>query len=250
MSLRPADWGTALPIASLLILAVAFAALGRWQLARAAENRALIENFGASLQQSESNPAALPETLGRARYTRVALRGRYVPDRHVLLDNMTHDGAAGFEVLTPFRLERGELILVNRGWFDAGPGRDRIPALAVADDSRTVLGWLDGLPQAAWHLANAMPAANAPYAVLSYPSSEELEAALGQPVAGFQLLLDASQADGFLRDWAPDDGLAQRNLAYAGQWFVFALMAAAGSGFVLYRRLKRSAATLRSSDEP
>jgi len=236
--LRPADWGMALPAIVLLVLAVAFAGLGRWQLARAAENRDLTARF-QSLEAPAPSRAALPPALSEARYRRVALRGRYLATRHVLLDSMIHEGRAGFQVLTPFRAEDGQTVLVNRGWFDPGPGRDRIPALDPENGAASVLGWVDSLPRAAWRLPNAVPDSAAPYVVLSYPSLDELEAAVGQRLAGYQVLLDAAQVDGFVREWQPDESLAERNLAYAGQWFVFALMALIGAGLVLYRRHKR-----------
>ena len=42
------------------------------------------------------------------------LRGEFLPERQFLLDNRSHQGKPGYEVLTPFRTNDGARLLVNR----------------------------------------------------------------------------------------------------------------------------------------
>jgi surfeit locus 1 family protein len=62
---------------------------------------------------------------------------------------------------------------------------------------------------------------------------------LGRPLYPFAVLLDEAEAGGFLREWGPVTGRAERNIAYAVQWFALAALAMAiaiGVGFNGYRR--------------
>ena len=102
--------------------------LGNWQLRRAEEKQALQQRFesrgrGATLQL----PSRLIE-MADAEYARVSVRGEFLPEHTILLDNRLRNGVAGYEVLTPVRIEGGGLcVLVNRGWIAAGPRRDVLP---------------------------------------------------------------------------------------------------------------------------
>ena len=57
-------------------------------------------------------------------------RGVFVPERTVLLDNKVRHHRAGYEVVTPLRLN-GVHVLVNRGWVEAGRTRADLPQVPV-----------------------------------------------------------------------------------------------------------------------
>jgi surfeit locus 1 family protein len=81
--------------------------------------------------------------------------------------------------------------------------------------------------------------------VLSFPDYAAIEAALGAEVLRFQLLLDPQERNGFVREWGPDPNRANRNIAYAVQWFGLALLAlvlAIGVAIKGRRRVPREAA--------
>lgn len=206
---------------SLLALAglVLFVSLGRWQLDRAGEKRQLLESFergGARLQE-------LPTGLSPVeRYQHLRARGRYDPARQFLLDNMTHDGRAGFRVLTPLLLEDGRVLLVDRGFVPGSGDRSRLPEVAVQDSLREVTGRADTLPRPGIELESP-PASGWPR-IVSFPRIEQIGAALGKPVFPQVLLLDAGQPDGYLRQWAPATMAPDRHVGYAVQWFGFAMV--------------------------
>jgi surfeit locus 1 family protein len=58
-----------------------------------------------------------------------------------------------------------------------------------------------------------------------FPARDEIAAALDKPVPDYQLLLEADQPDGYLRDWRAVDVGPERHYGYAFQWFAFAVMA-------------------------
>ena len=97
-----------------------FALLGAWQLGRAEQKRSLAADFaggGPAIEWRQLPP-------GAPRYQRVQVRGHYDPAHQFLLDNMSHESVAGLQVLTPFLLDDGSAVLVNRGWVPWGATRE------------------------------------------------------------------------------------------------------------------------------
>jgi surfeit locus 1 family protein len=218
----PRLWST---LGALALIAAGIA-LGRWQLARADYKRHLFAEFAAGTDATLSLSAAGTKSLPR--YQHVGASGHFDGARQVVLDNMTHDEQAGFRVLTPFELDDGRLLLVDRGWFALGRTRTDWPALELAATARTIRGRLDKLPVPGIRLAGpgaeAMPTAWPK--LMNYPAWPELEAAYGRKLYPNILLLDRDQPDGFTRNWTPPGFGPERHIAYAVQWFALALMVA------------------------
>lgn len=205
----------------MLLLVIALLSLGRWQLERMREKQALFAAFDAGAT-STLQLSAVP--LDQAHlYRHVSATGRYDSTHQILLDNMTHDGRAGFRVLTPL-IAAGGTLLVDRGWVPLGITRDQLPDVSVTEGDRTIQGRLGDLPAPGIELASAPTPANAPWPrVLSYPKLPELAAALDRPLDPWVLLLDSDQADGFLREWRPATFPPERHLGYAVTWFALAV---------------------------
>ncbi len=101
--------------------------LGFWQLDRADEKRQLIALF----DQRKSAPAVPISQLSLdsdLRYRQVQVRGRYLDNRQLLLDNRIRNGQFGYDAVTPLRLEgTDEVVLINRGWIKGDPARRALP---------------------------------------------------------------------------------------------------------------------------
>ena len=208
-----------------------FARLGFWQLDRAEQKQALLEQYEAGQRTRISVTAANADSLSR--YQRVSITGRYEPERQVLLDNMpSHLGRPGYRVLTPMQTAAG-WMLVDRGWLPLGPTRTELPDVSVSDAGRTITGTMDALPRAGLQLEGAPIDVNAPWPrVLNFPTRLYLERQLGHELIPGVLLLDASQPDGYQRIWEAHLGFKpERHVGYAVQWF--ALAAAAVAIFIL-----------------
>jgi surfeit locus 1 family protein len=228
---------TFVAIGGLLVLGVAFALLGAWQLRRADASRVVRAQFDGGV--TEAPLAALPSSLADGeRFRRVEIRGVYVGRPQFLLDNMLHDGAAGYHVLTALRIaDRREQLLVNRGWVPVGGDRRVLPEVAVGGESRLVSGRLERLPRPGMRLgarSDGHERADA-VVVMQYPTAAELAQRLGEPVYDYELLLDAAAPDGYVREWQPPGVVPERHLAYAGQWLALALGAVAAAIVMTYR---------------
>jgi surfeit locus 1 family protein len=197
-------------------LFVLLLALGHWQLNRAAEKQALWDQFARGDAAAMALPGVPP-----ARYSRVSVSGHYVPERQFLLDNMVHEGVAGYRVLTPFAWDDGPPVLVDRGWVPVGPSRSQLPDLSVADGPRTITGRIDLTPRAGATLE--APESFSWPRVLNYPPMAVMERALGRPLYPEIILLDPNALDGYVRDWHAPGFPPARHLGYAATWFALAV---------------------------
>jgi surfeit locus 1 family protein len=244
VSLRVGNW-TFEPRLFTTLLAIGLIAmlvsLGRWQLHRADEKRALFDSFAAPSVAADRIDLRSPKV---ARYSRVVAIGSYDATRQVLIDNMVEGERAGYFVITPFALQGGGWVLVNRGWVPLGKTRAERPAIPVDDTLRTIRGRADNLPSPGIHLGIPAPLAPPYPVVAAYPTRPELAQLLKEShwaSATDLILLDADQPDGYVRNWAPPGFPPMRHVGYAVQWFGLAL--ALGVIYVVtnFRRSKEPA---------
>lgn len=113
---RPTLWATVFMIPALVILL----GLGTWQVQRLfwkEEQIALRQE--RALGEAIPLPQSFPDPEG-VEFTRVALSGEYLHGEEFYLGARTESGRVGLNVVTPFKLEDGRVILVNRGWVPEG----------------------------------------------------------------------------------------------------------------------------------
>jgi surfeit locus 1 family protein len=212
---------------------VLFLVAGLWQLDRREEKQAL--------------RAAFDEDTGYATYAAgdairafqgIALRGRYLDERQIILDNMIVDGRVGHYVLTPFETAPGDpLVIVNRGFLPLKEGGIRQADIAIDDSVRRVRGRAGRLPRPGYRMGAAIPEVTGWPVHAVYPDYADIEVTLGRSIAPFVVLLDADEVGGFARAWRPEGIGPGRHLAYAVQWFA---MAAVLTGLLLWHARKRS----------
>ena len=204
-----------------LVLLTLFVSLGRWQWHRGEAKQAVWAEF-------ERNAASVPlgtrEFDSIDRFARLELSGTYEPEHQFLLDNRSHAGQPGYEVLTPFRTSDGRRMLVNRGWVPFGGYRDRLPDVSMAAGTPvTISGRIDELPSGGLSSGHAAPDSNATWPkVTSFPTHDELANALGAKLQQRLLLLDPEAPGGYVREWSPPGMPPSRHFSYAIQWWGFA----------------------------
>jgi cytochrome oxidase assembly protein ShyY1 len=222
------------PFIVATMLVVLGIALAQWQTRRGDEKMAL----QAQLEHRWSEPALdltqLVSAPAAIEYRRVQVRGQFLPDWPIYLDNRPHNGIAGFYLLMPFKIAASNLhVLVARGWFPRNPAdRTRMPAIPTPADTVEIdgvarrdighvmqLGASDALKPGAI-VQNIEPAAFAASSGLQMQPVliEQLSASNGSSS-------DGNSNDGLMRDWPPPATGVERHRAYAFQWYALSLMA-------------------------
>jgi surfeit locus 1 family protein len=204
-------------------LCMAFVRLGNWQWDRGVRRQAQWDAFARGAD-APIIPGA--QSLGSlARFKRVTVPGSWDEDHQFLLDNRSHGGLPGYEVLTPLKISDGRVLLVDRGWVAFTGSRARLPQTTIHRSTPvTVTGRLDNLPVGGLALGHAAPTSDASWPkVTSFPTLTELSAALGQRIEPWMLELDPASPDGYLRDWQPPGLAPLRHFSYAIQWWGFAV---------------------------
>ena len=221
-----------------LLGAALTARLGVWQLDRAAQKIAL----QAAIEAEADKPALTEAELGGKGqlHRRAALRGTWVAERTIWLDNRPMDGRTGFFVVTPLRLAgRDDAVLVQRGWAPRNQlDRQQLPPLHTPPGEVAVVGRLAASPSRLYELGEGSAGTirqNLDPAAFAVESGLKL-----LPLTVVQTAADTPD-DTLLRHWpAPDLGL-QKHYGYAFQWFALcALIVGLYVWFQLIRpRLRR-----------
>jgi surfeit locus 1 family protein len=225
--------------AALLGVAVT-AALGRWQLGRAAEKEALQAQIEerAALPVVDGASLAGAAEAGALLHRRVEAAGQWIGERTVFLDNRPMNGRPGFYVVTPLRLQGSDaVVLVQRGWVPRTfEDRSRVPAVPVSAGLVRVQGRIAPPPSKLYELGGPE----------SGTIRQNLDLAQFRTETGLPLVpvsiqqLGDGAADGLARDWPQISTGVEKHYGYAFQWFgLSALMAALYVWFQIVRRFKR-----------
>lgn len=216
------------PSLALFLLLPLLIYLGLWQLDRYDIKREMVQEQADNQARpiTEINRIDQIGSMGRGRS--VSMTGEFDLQHQILLINRKHAGRPGFEVFTPFRLDAGDSILVNRGWVADLTGQDFIPELPGVAGKIQLQGLLDTPPTIGIKLGTPQAGdLGWPRKVL-YMEMEWLGQELQLKLPGYTLLQVSPEEQGFVRNWQehfnnPGGMPAERHMSYAIQWFALAL---------------------------
>lgn len=215
-----APWWAWLLTAALTAL---FLRLGFWQMSRAEEKKSIISAYQQAAKSQPADAISLLKSGSRPPYARaLQLRGRFEPERSLLLDNQVLRGGVGYHVWTPLRLADGELLLVDRGWVATGPDRRVLPRFESPSDEVSLRGVWQPLPRPGLRIGVNSCAPGPWPRVVQYPLFEELRCILGPTLQDGVLWLDPAEPQGFERAWTVSGFPPERHYGYALQWFALA----------------------------
>ena len=210
---------------STLLGMAATVSLGRWQLHRAAEKEALQASMDApgskhlvdaAMLLSSPDDAALLQQHG-------LLRGQWLADQTVYLDNRQMHARVGFFAVTPLRLEGSEqLILVQRGWVARNfEERDKVPAIATPGGTVAIEGRIAPPPGKLFELGTPSTSA-----IRQNLDLQQMQAQTRLPVLPVILVQTGPDSEGLQRDWPAVNLGVEKHYGYALQWFGMAALMA------------------------
>jgi len=208
-----------------LLVIVLFIRLGVWQLDRG--------NFKVSVEESVANNSAttieqvtLPlAELESWRYKNITLSGNYVSAKQFLLDNQIRDRQPGYSVLTPFYVPSLKTtVLVDRGWLPQAILREELPEVNVSDHAVKIKGSVYVPYDQAYSLGDIAGGEDHGWPRrIQFVDYAQLSARVGDELQPFTLRLDASEDNGYRRDWVQNASPANKHYGYAFQWFAMAV---------------------------
>ena len=196
--------------------------LGFWQLSRAAEKQALLDEFRA---REVASPVELSALMGSDdhQYRRVRVRGKFANEFTVLLENRVRQGRPGFEVVTLFNLEdNARPIWVNRGWIAGFPDRTQLPDFPAIDGVVELFGELYRPLQDPFVVGEESWRSRWPQ-VLQNLDQELLAEHMGIAVFPYQLRLAQGSRGALKTGWDVVNVMPEKHTGYAVQWFAMAI---------------------------
>lgn len=210
----------------MVVLCLLFLSLARWQWHRAEYKQTLLAQYAAQAKRAPVSLDALlsdPTLESFPPYLKVEALGSYDSGRQILLQDMTHDQDVGYEVLTPFLMQGGVVVLVDRGWV-AGDREGNPPDVSVPGDPRRIEASIGTLPAPGLKLGQPAPPAAGWPKLMFYPSLSDLRPFFGSKLMTPVLHLDPAQPDGYVRDTTLNVGLPPaRHWGYMFQWLMLAV---------------------------
>lgn len=215
-----------------LLVAGITARLGWWQLDRADQKQ--------RMQQALDGRAALPalpqaelatrlDEVAAQAHRMTTLRGQWLNDRSIYLDNRPMAGRTGFYLVTPLALDDGTVVLVQRGWVPRDlMDRSRVPPPPSQFPPEGVRGRLaPALARLYEFDATAKGLIRQNLEVSAYAAETGLKLrpwVLVQLEESGAMASSGVRSDGLMRQWpAPDTGL-QKHHGYAFQWFSLSVL--------------------------
>jgi cytochrome oxidase assembly protein ShyY1 len=232
-----------------LLVALGCVLLGRWQLDRLGQRH---ERNDLLRRNLTSAPVAPGELLAVGReprdgdqFARVRAAGRYDEDRRLLVRTRPFQGRVGYYVLSPFVTDAGPALLVVRGWVPGGPTAESLPDVPPPPSGEVTV--TARIRQSEPPSTTGTP----PEGQVTRIDVPAIATTLPYPVYGGYGEVTAEQPR--LRDRperlpAPEPSEGP-HLAYAFQWFLFALLALGGY-VVLARREETDLAAGTTREQP
>lgn len=196
--------------------------LGVWQLHRYHYKKTLLQEFQERSNEpskpflSLTNPASMP-------FQPAVVKGTYLNQLTLLIQNQFYHDQLGYDVITPFQIQgRKQLLLVDRGWIPKPNGNQNVQIENI-NGQQEIAGYIKLLDEYHFTLGKNTLEQVAKPIVMQKIDVKELSQITHASFYPFILRLNASQPNGFVRDWTIVTVMPERHMAYAVQWFAMAI---------------------------
>jgi len=116
----------------LLILIYLFIRLSNWQFDRYDQRVLRNESTNVALSLAPKKIDSVSQMSGLKQWEKIELSGSYLSNQSKLVRKQYLENNLGFWVITPFKIQNGENILVNRGWIPIGSSASSNQSIPLA----------------------------------------------------------------------------------------------------------------------
>ncbi len=214
-------------------------ALGRWQMSRAAQKedyQTLVE-AQAKLSKLDAQGLLAAQDLKVEIHRGVQLRGRWLAQWTVYLDNRQMNSKVGLYVVTPLMLEGSNaVVLVQRGWVARHfLDRTRVTPIETPSGVVEIQGRIAPPPSKLYELGSPEKGLIRQNLDIVHFSAE-----LGLPLQPISVQQVGASSEGLLREWPVVSSGVEKHYGYAFQWFALsALISILYVWFQIVRRFKQ-----------
>lgn len=226
-------------ITAVLVIAFSYAAiwiLSPWQLNKDASIVSRNEHVEEAFS---TNPVAFDEVFdesgaitGDSEWKRVEITGHFLPDKEVLLRMRPVGSGPSYQALTPFVIDGGPTMLVNRGYeqttADADPHIKRAPSGTMSIVANARLN--EAEPKTA-------PMEGSGYHQVYGINTQQVSGLISVPLGTDYLQLTADSAGVVNAIPVPSQDRGN-HLSYGFQWIAFGIMAPLGLGYFVYSEIR------------
>ncbi len=206
---------------------VLFSSLGSWQLKRAEEKRRIETQINA---RSADKALLLTGTVEwdaeTNEYQKIQVKGEFVLDGQLLIDNIIVDSKPGYHVITPMKIAGSDLhILVNRGWVAQGRSREVLPEVELPAGEIVLQGIVRTPSALPFIESSSVPLSKTvPFNLWLYLDIGKYQSQSSLEIVPFAMLQNNDSGDGLLREWPAYNAKVAMHIGYAIQWFAFSLI--------------------------
>jgi cytochrome oxidase assembly protein ShyY1 len=229
--LRPGWLALALVVVAFAYLC--FTVLAPWQLGKNTRTSRENNQIAASVNADPVPLTTLLPQADSAQWRRVTATGHYAAGADVLARLRVVDGQPAFEVLTPFVVDSGPTVLVDRGYVRPSQGTDVPPIPPPPTGSVTITARLRNSEQSAAKAPITEAGVPQVYSINTQQVGALTHTRLAEPY--LQLIEDQPGGLGALPLPHLDAGPF---LSYGIQWIAFGILAPIGLGYFAYAEIK------------
>lgn len=214
-----------IPFVAAVIVAAIGVVLGHWQARRALEKEAIEAKLVTRASAPPIRLGASPLSADDLEYRKVMVKGEFVSEWTIYLDNRPYKGSAGFYVLTPLKIVGSDLhVLIARGWIRRDPvDRAKLPPIPTPGGMVELQGIARRNPGHVLQLGTPEPLRM--NAIVQNIDIAELAHAGKLTLHPFVVEQLTDAPDGLMRDWPRPSLGVEKHRGYAFQWYALAALA-------------------------
>ncbi len=201
-----------LPLISLCVF------LGIWQIERGQEKKDIYNLYLNNISKKPKIINNPHENISE--FTKIKVFGNFVSEKQFLLDNQVYNQKAGYDVITPLKIN-DKILLVNRGWVNNN-NRQSTPDISVRKTNKSIIGYVYYYKDS-YTLSNDIYENKWPLLIQNIDINQK-SSLLKKKILPYVLIMSENQDNSYKLKNIYKKNTQFKHYMYAGQWFIFSII--------------------------